>query len=63
MPTTVIPAKYIEIGPMHPDLFDGETPILWVTENTDQKATKPRDVRGGGQHDARKRERRKETLK
>ncbi|VEH25240.1 hypothetical protein [Bordetella hinzii] len=55
--------EQVEYGPMHPDLFDGETPIVWVSGAAEQPATEPRKVRGGGQHDARKRERREETLK
>jgi len=48
----------VEYGPMYPDLFGGETPIVWVPG-----VIEPRKVPEGRQHDARKRERREETLK
>lgn len=40
--------EQVEYGPMHPDLFDGETPIVWVSGAAEQPATEPRKVRGGG---------------
>lgn len=47
---------------MHPDLFDGETPIVRVSVPNEQSATEPRRVRAGI-NDPRKRDRREETLK